>query len=473
MNELKKIIIKNYRSVKELEIIVPSNEHISSNCFGLVGINEAGKSSVLKAIALKDNLTTLEIKINDFNNYDNPISIEYYYELGLTNDDIREVIGESFSDKTVKNLKKFSALYTIENNALNKINEKIQFDENEINKSTDTSLLEDLKSLYKKYIHSTVFWSADEKHLINKPINLNTFINNPESTSVPLYNCFRLAEIKNIQNAISKALSDPAERDHLEDTLGKAVTSHVKGTWKNELIEIKLKINENNLNFLIKDLDSLSKSKTVDQRSDGFKQFISFLLTISAESRKDNLVNSILLIDEPETHLHPMAQGDLLNELWEISKLEMNNYIFFATHSNYLISKNNLSNYFHVTKEGDNTSIQQFNIKQSYYSEVNYLVFNIISTDYHNALYGKLLSEIEGDTKSLDQFLKEQLKKGYVEKEYIKQNNDGSICSPSKVSLQTYIRHLIHHPENTQNLKFTDKELEDSIICIKNILANF
>lgn len=472
MNTLKKIIIKNYRSIELLEIAIPNFALPTSNCFGLVGINEAGKSSILKAIALKDNITAIKINQSDFKIDSSPITIEFKYQLEGVTEDLRVILGESISERAITSLKTFSANYTVNYSNPNVIIEDINFDKSKISENTDSTIIEKLKQFYKNNIQKTVFWTADEKHLINKPISLNTFINNPEGISVPLFNCFKLAEINDISNAITKALGDPAERDYLEEMLGIAVTNHVKETWKNNSIEIKLKINENSLNFLVKDLDSKNKSKTVDQRSDGFKQFISFLLTISAESKKEILKNTILLIDEPETHLHPMAQGDLLNELWNISSSELNNMTFFATHSNYLISKNNLLNYFHVTKNGDSTRIEQFNKKVSDYSEVNYLVFNIISTDYHNSLYGRLASEIEGETKDIDQFLKDKLKKKYIEKPYIKKKSNGTTNPPTSVSLQTYIRHLIHHPENTHNEPYTEEDLNNSTIVLIDILNN-
>jgi predicted ATP-dependent endonuclease of OLD family len=462
MSTLRKIKIKNYRSIEYLEIDIPQIDD-EKYCLGLVGINEAGKSSILKAIALKDNILTLSVKPSDFKNESEPIIIEFRYYLDEITDEMHEILGEGVPVKAISQLKEFSAIYSISTTNLTTIIEQIEFDQSKLPKEIDVETIEKIKSFFKENVHDTVFWTADEKHLINKPIPLSTFINNPEAVSVPLYNCFKLAGIDDIATTISKALGDPTDRDYLEERLGNAVTQHVKDTWRNNLIEIKLKINENLLHFLVKDLASSSKSKTVDQRSDGFKQFISFLLTVSAESKKETLQNTILLIDEPETHLHPIAQGNLLDELMDISKLELNNISFFATHSNYLISKDDLGNYFHVTKNGDNTNIERFNKKQTDYAEVNYLVFNIISTDYHNALYGKLLSELDAEPKDLDQYLKDTLKRKYVEKDYVKLNKDGSANRPIKVSLQTYIRHLIHHPENTNNAPFSNSELQNSI----------
>lgn len=40
------------------------------------------------------------------------------------------------------------------------------------------------------------------------------------------------------------------------------------------------------------------------------------------------------------------------------------------------------------------------------------------------------------------------------------------------VTLMTYIRHIIHHPENTLNPSFTETELKDSIQEMLNILKH-
>jgi AAA15 family ATPase/GTPase len=52
----------------------------------------------------------------------------------------------------------------------------------------------------------------------------------------------------------------------------------------------------------------------VDKRSDGFKQFVSIILNLSIENETGVLNNKVILLDEPETHLHPSGQKYLRNE---------------------------------------------------------------------------------------------------------------------------------------------------------------
>ena len=96
---------------------------------------------------------------------------------------------------------------------------------------------------------------------------------------------------------------------------------------------------------------------------------------LSIENNNDELYKTVLLIDEPEVHLHPPAQISLLNELIKITSNDRNNLLFFATHSNYLIDKTNLDRYFKVFKHNNEyTKIKKIEKKNSTYSEVNYEV---------------------------------------------------------------------------------------------------
>jgi hypothetical protein len=163
----------------------------------------------------------------------------------------------------------------------------------------------------------------------------------------------------------------------------------------------------------------------------------------------------ILLIEEPETHLHPPAQINLLEELVKITQNKNNNILFFATHSNYLIDKVNLDRNYKVIKENNlKTSINKIEKKTSTYSEVNYEIFGILNNDYHNELYGYIESE-------------DKSKLGGLKKN--KKWIDSRDKREKDVSLAEYIRHSIHHPENTLNKKYTETELKNSIQELKSI----
>jgi len=315
-----------------------------------------------------------------------------------------------------------------------------------------------LPKYFWKIAHRIVFWKSDSKHLINEQINLDAFAADPENTSVPLVNCFELAGIgqDDIAAQVAKLKTDPAEINNLQEKLGDKVTTHIKKVWPNHPVKIKFQINNSLLSFLVEDEKVKYKSKTTEQRSDGFRQFISFLLTISAESATNQLSNSLLLLDEPETHLHPQAQEYLKDELIKITRNDKNNIVFFATHSNYMIDKEHIERCFRVSKQSNRkTKLEKFQAGQKSYAEVNYEVFDIASSDYHNELYGYLEDRDKTKLDGLDQTKKWKNKK-----------TNGA---ETDVSLATYIRHSIHHPENTLNVKFTPEELRESIEKLREL----
>lgn len=85
-------------------------------------------------------------------------------------------------------------------------------------------------------------------------------------------------------------------------------------------------------------------------------------------------------------------------------------------------------------------------------NEVNYLAFSEISEGYHDELYGYL--EEQG-------WLNEY-KQGKTTVPYKKIHTNGT-TREQQICMTEYIRHQIHHPENTYNARFNDSQLRRSI----------
>lgn len=465
---LTSINLKNYRSVQDVSFIIKENND-NSYTYGLIGVNEAGKSSVLKGISLIDKFATIKITQKDFYKINIPISIEYRYE--FDDNELNEFAKYSLSVfeiliDNVEELRNFKIKFDYEFHNFTVPVRAALFNAKDIAYNVSIDNYPELSAFFDSKLHKTIFWTADAKHLITNTINLTTFAADPENVSLPLKNCFKLAGIDNIQERISY-IEDSTERENLREELGLKVTEHIKRVWPKHPVKITFDISNGNIHFHVKDENVIGKSKTADQRSDGFKQFISFLLTLSAENINSELKNTIILLDEPETHLHPRAQEDLLKELIAITK-KNNNIVFFATHSNYMIDKTHLSRNYKVTKPKDLTVVDQFDDKLSSYASVNYDVFEIASTDYHNELFGKAqeLSEIENGT-AFDKKIEELIENCPVKKDYVHTNGKKFDCT-----LPTYVRHLIHHPENSKNKRFTDGELEKSTMILLELITN-
>lgn len=479
--KLLSLTIKNFRSIEEetFDIVEVDGTHT----FTLIGINESGKSSFLKAVSLADNDDEKVIFPKDYFEEAQPISVVLNYELDTQDEkDLKNELSEKGFEKDVLSkikVQKVAVCATFEpiENAPKKVFDQITFQQKVFDDYTlqgDRPVKKDpqqtqedfdlekyfeahLPKYFWKIAHRIVFWKSDSKHLINEQINLDTFAANPEETSIPLMNCFELAGVAEdeITAQVAKLKTDDAEIDNLEEKLGDKVTTHIKKVWPNHPVKIKFKINNSLLTLLVEDEKVKYKSKTTEQRSDGFRQFISFLLTISAENATNQLSNSLLLLDEPETHLHPQAQEYLKDELIKITRNDENNIVFFATHSNYMIDKEHIERCFRVSKQSNRkTKLGKFSVGQKSYAEVNYEVFDISSSDYHNELYGYL-----GD---VDKAKLDGLNKT---KKWKNKKTNGM----EDVSLATYIRHSIHHPENTLNTRFTPEELRESIENLRKL----
>lgn len=479
--KLLSLIIKNFHSIEDETFDIAEVD--GTHTFTLIGINESGKSSFLKAVSLIDNDDEKVIFPKDYFDEAKSINVTLNYQLEAQEEkELKNALTEKGFEKDIFSKVKIDkvavcATFDPAANAPKKVFDQITFQKKIFEDYTlqgDKPVKKDpqqtqedfdlekyfeaqLPKYFWKIAHRIVFWKSDSKHLINEQINLDTFAADSENTSIPLVNCFELAGVgqDDIATQIAKLKTDPAEINNLQEKLGDKVTAHIKKVWPNHPVKIKFQIDNSLLSFLVEDDKVKYKSKTTEQRSDGFRQFISFLLTISAESATNQLSNSLLLLDEPETHLHPQAQEYLKDELIKITRNDENNIVFFATHSNYMIDKDHIERCFRVSKQSNRkTKLEKFEAGQKSYAEVNYEVFDIVSSDYHNELYG-FLEDVDGT--KLDGLEKS--------KKWKNKKTNGT----EDVSLAKYIRHSIHHPENTLNAKFTPKELQESIEKLREL----
>lgn len=476
------ITIKNYRSIEEISFDI---EAVSDGTFtyGLIGVNEAGKSTILKALALKDGLKnekgeTLPLA-KDFRDPTQAIEITYTYLLEKKEQQEAKdylTANAPSADITDIDLNSIKYVASFEHNAPSQALEAVEVDSINSENEHKVSIEDHLVTYLSERTHKSIFWTAEDRYLISQPINLAQFADTPDDISIPLKNCFALAGIVGQQAIKNKValITESTEREQLKGDLGEKVSDHINTAWPKHPIKITFDISDGLINFHVHDLDTKGKAKTADQRSDGFRQFVSFLLTVSAQNSNDELSNSMLLLDEPETHLHPQAQEDLLRELVKITQNKRNNVVFFATHSNYMIDKKDLSRNYKVFKkskkktEKEKTELMRFGEKASTYASVTYDVFEISSTDYHNELYDRLRANY-GEENSKDAVGINEFDNGYffqtkkLKLEYpVKKEKN-------KATLPTYIRNCIHYPENQD--KDFNKQLTESIELLKTYLS--
>jgi len=126
------------------------------------------------------------------------------------------------------------------------------------------------------------------------------------------------------------AVTDLQKRINLLNRHSAGVSGDFLNYWEQNKVEIIVKPEADKLLFGVRDCETTNFFK-IEQRSKGFQWFLSFYLRLQAEAGPDN----IIVIDEPGTNLHAMAQRELIRIL--VDKIAPTSQVVFSTHSPYLI----------------------------------------------------------------------------------------------------------------------------------------
>ncbi|WNY27140.1 ATP-dependent nuclease [Methanolapillus ohkumae] len=380
--QLSKIEIKNFRSIKDLTIIP------NPRCQVFVGINESGKSNILKAISLLDNSKNVNHDDIRYEKEDELIDESYicfYFKLNINTakknfkDALSKTVGSNAFDSTlievIKNQE--NSIIEIMLNTDTYARRDLKSSETKINyystlynssylKNTEGELLKELVLYFyslladsvSKYVSENVpeiiYWKYDEKYLLPSSINLSQFEAN-SSICLPLQSMFYLAGYKNINEALADTRN--GRRNALENLLKKVAqksTKYLNDIWRDyKHIEFSLSMDGDNLNIRIQDEEN---KYDCDQRSDGFKRFITFLLALSAKVKHGEIQNAIIIVDEPDIGLHISGQKYLTEELIKMSE---KNLVFYSTHSIFMIDKSQPNRHFIVEKSKEETIVKQ------------------------------------------------------------------------------------------------------------------
>src|SRR3989344_3170097 len=189
--KLLSLTIKNFRSIEEETFNIAEVD--STHTFTLIGINESGKSSFLKAVSLVNNEEEKELS-------------NTLIEKGFEKDILSKVKIDKLAvcatfdpaanapkkvfDQIVFQKKIFEE-YTLQGDKPAKKDPQQTPEDFDLEKFFEAHL----PKYFWKMAHRIVFWKSDSKHLINEQINLDAFAAGPENISIPLINCFELAGI--------------------------------------------------------------------------------------------------------------------------------------------------------------------------------------------------------------------------------------------------------------------------------------
>lgn len=172
-----------------------------------------------------------------------------------------------------------------------------------------------------------------------------------------------------------------------------------------------------------------------------------------------------LLLDEPETWLHPRAQIQLGEALAKISEDEQ---LFLITHSPYMLRSYRPAQHrlLIFSREDSVPSIrysEELGLLTSQapsLGEITYFAFGIPSPEFHDELWGEIHRLIDpGSEYGLNKALNEKYGFDY-KKTWIREGKNG--LRSESATIPYYIRSSSHHPENRLNDPYTDEELAGS-----------
>lgn len=381
--ELSRVHIKNFRSIKDTVI------NFDNNCLILLGKNEAGKSNVLKAIAAVFDKYQVSNKDRRKKIANEKID-EYFVRIiikfnSLDYLQIHSLLDKKFSNLNLIKFKSSASIFDLFHSIFDEIIIQIDIADDEesyltqwLKSKKDFEPLEELfltasneitlentgkkfdllsevfiivKSYYKSRPYRCNYWQYEQGYLLPNSVSIQNFINNPSDFKA-LKNIFTLCKRENIKSEFEDAMSEDGDYINLLEQVSKEVTLVFRKIWK-DFKDTSIELIPNGEEILIKVCNKTKYS--FEDRSDGFKKFISILLMLSTQSRSNKIhEKDIILIDEPDQSLYPTSASFLKDELLEISKKSK---VIYSTHSQYMIDSNNLDRHLIVEKKDDVTTI--------------------------------------------------------------------------------------------------------------------
>ena len=268
-------------------------------------------------------------------------------------------------------------------------------------------------------------------------------------------------EIKDKLNSVADTVKEKLQKvaDRTREKLNE-MDSGIASTLNPVISTDKLKWSDVFKNVSI----SGDKDISINKRGSGVKRLILLnFFRAEAERRAEETRHTgiIYAIEEPETSQHNNHQRMLITALKELS-IQPHTQILLTTHSAVLVKELDFNNIRLLNKndlgETNVTKVEQSVLNYPSLNEVNYLAYDGITEEYHNELYGYLeVSKLLCAYKNAhpDPKLK-----------YFNTNNKKTYDS----ILSRYIRDQIHHPENQENDRFSQEQLKQSTIMMRNFI---
>lgn len=207
-------------------------------------------------------------------------------------------------------------------------------------------------------------------------------------------------EIEKALNDINNDLIKNSEvLEHLSSSLNK-ITDVVDSEKRSvEINPVSRKIRDLNKGMEIRFNDKDSESFSIANQGMGTRSWATFL-TLSAYidwkllemKREEKPFHPLLLLEEPEAHLHPQAQRKIYSQMQKLVGQKL-----ISTHSSIIAAQADLSSIIHVYKNGCSSSTNNIAIEKLKSEEIRKIKEEILKTR-GDVLFADTLILCEGET---------------------------------------------------------------------------
>ncbi len=208
----------------------------------------------------------------------------------------------------------------------------------------------------------------------------------------------------------------------------------------------------------------------INKRGSGVKRLVLlsfFRAKAEEQQREQHKAGIIYAIEEPETSLHFSHQRMIAKAAKELAT-KPGIQVVLTTHSGCILKEMDFASVRLVGEKDGQHAVLQVEINILPYPSLNEIAFRAFdesTEEYHNELYGHIvIPKKDGKGEKLP----DDFKSGKPTRPYVKDNRPSD--PPAQLVLSEYVRNQIHHPNNTLNPRFTNQELHESIVAMRDYL---
>lgn len=353
--------IRNYKAITDISL------KLNYSIIPIIGVNEAGKTSILQAILAFD-------KNRDRMNSGNHLEYQNKYSTKDTKNckiSAKITLDKKEAKELIDILK--SRFNNEHSGDISKIKDDATFIlTRDLSASDadyrleDSGLSEKIAKEIKKFIQKRLPFILYFDDFTDRVPDIISFREDYKNSGRLVYSknkewqeiiieIFKRAEVEGIEqeNPLMEffSMEDKDRKSDILSDIEGILNKEIIDEWKrikksghknfaddSENLSLQLSCEDQTFTFKVKDTSNQDKKRTfnVSERSKGFQWFFNYMIKLKFNPRyKNNKENSIFLLDEPGSYLHSSAQSELLQELKNVSK---KNTIIYCTHSQFLLN---------------------------------------------------------------------------------------------------------------------------------------